>query len=213
MNKNHAYWIVAACLAGCLCLSTSASAQGSPGGAAVVSSVDVTVAVTRIDHKTRAVTLKGADGTEISFTVGDAVKNLDQVKKGDVVTASYTQALAYEVIKGGTPGADTTFVGARAVPGAKPAGFVGRNTTVTAVIVTIDATAPSLTFKGPAGNQQTVKVASADKLQGLSVGDTVTLSYTEAVAVRVEKAKKQEDALGGTAGHGCRSGQHGRIAP
>jgi hypothetical protein len=190
MKKNYGTWIAAAGLAGCLCLSTTVSAQGSPKGEAVLSSVDVTAKVAHINHKTREVTLKAADGSETSFVADAAVQNLDQVKKGDVVTATYTEALAYEVMKkGGKPSADTTVAAAAAAPGAKPAGAIGQNTTVTVAITAIDAKAPSVTSKGPDGKKQTVKVASADKLQGVSVGDTVAISYTEAIAVKVDKKK------------------------
>ena len=51
------------------------------------------------------------------------------------------------------------------------------------------AQAPSVTFKGPAGNTRTIKVRYPDKLQGVSVGDTVEITYTEALAITVEKAQ------------------------
>ena len=93
----------------------------------MLATATVTAAVTRIDQKTRAVTLKTADGQEYSFVADEAVKNLAQVKKGDVVTATYTEALAYEVKKGGTAGAVATVGGGTAKPGAKPAAGLGRN--------------------------------------------------------------------------------------
>jgi len=191
VNKHCAHWIAAASLAGCLGLSTAASAQGSPPAAGMVSSVDVTARVTHIDHKSRSVTLKGDDGSVTKFVVDPVVKNLDQVKRGDVVTVTYTEALAYEVTKGGSkPGSESSVASATAAPGAKPAGFVSTNTTVTVPITAMDANVPSLTIKTTEGDLQTIKLKSADKLQGLSIGDTVTVSYTEAVALKVEKPKK-----------------------
>jgi hypothetical protein len=65
---------------------------------------------------------------------------------------------------------------------------VAQNTVVTVAIVAIDPKVPSITFKGPQGNTRTFKLKSADKLQGVSVGDMVDISYTEAVAMKVEKA-------------------------
>jgi len=190
-------WIAAAGLAGSLCLSTAALGQATsvpaaaPKGAAVLSSAQVTATVTKIDLKTREVTLKAADGHEESLIVDKAVQNLDQVKKGDVVTATYTEALAYEVRKSGKPGADSVVAAAGAKPGEKPAAAIGQNTLVTVVITAIDPKAPSVTVKGPEGNSQTFKVASADKLKGVKVGDAVDISYTEAIAVTVEKAPKK----------------------
>ena len=194
--KTYGSWITAAGVAGCLCLSAAAMAQGTavaadaPRGSAVLSSVDATATVMKIDHKTREVTLKAADGREASFVVDTAVKNLDQVKKGDVVTATYTEALAYQVRKGGgKPSAETTTAAAAAPIGAKPAGIIGQNTTVTVAITAIDPKVPSVTFKGPEGKTQTIKVASADKLQGVSAGDTVDIAYTEAISISVAPKK------------------------
>ena len=187
---------MAAFVAGLLCLAPMARAQApaKPAapvkGEAVVAAVEVTATVTKINHKTRAVMLKAADGQEYSFVAGDAVKNLAQVKKGDVVTAAYTEALVYKVKKGGKAGAETAVAGGAAASGKKPAGAIGQQTTVTVKIAAIDAKVPSVTFKGPAGNTRTLKVQRPEKLQGVNVGDTVEITYTEALAIKVAAAKK-----------------------
>ena len=134
--------------------------------------------------------VKTTDGKDYSFIAGDAVKNLAQVAVGDIITATYTEALLYEVKSGGTTGASTAVATARAAGGDKPAGIVGQETTVTVVITAIDTATPSVTFKGPAGNVRTIKVQQPEKLKGVKVGDTVDITYAESVAVSVEKAKK-----------------------
>ena len=157
-----------------------------------MSSTEVTATVVKVDQKTREVTLKKQDGTEYSFVAGDAVKNLAQVAAGDVVVATYTEAIAYEVKKGGKAAGAETTVGAKAAAlGEKPAGAIGQKTTVTVTITAIDPKVPSVTFKGPEGNSRTIKVKHPEKLQGVSVGDSVELTYAEALAIRVEKAPKK----------------------
>lgn len=195
--KNYG-WITAGGLAGCLCLATAALAEEpakpaiAPQGEAVLSSVTVVATVTKIDYKTRAVTIKTADGQEASFVAGAAVKNFDQVKAGDVVNATYTEAVAYEVRKSGkSAGAEMTVAAATAKPGAKPAGVAGQQTTLTVAIAAIDIKVPSITFKGPGGQTRMVKVRDPAKLQGVSVGDVVDLTYAEAIAIKVEKAPKK----------------------
>jgi hypothetical protein len=173
-----------------LAAQTPAEAPAEIKGQGVVAQTTVTATVTQIDQKTREVTIKADNGKEFSFVAGDAVKNLAQVQKGDRVTATYTEALAYEVKKGGTAGAGSIAAAAGAQPGAKPAGVVAQQTTVTVTITAIDPKVPSVTFKGPAGNSKTVKVMRPERLQGVAVGDTVELTYTEAFAVKVEKASK-----------------------
>lgn len=187
--------MAAACLAGAVCLATVARAEApaaAPKGEAVIASVDVTATVTKVDQATREVTLKKEDGQEYSFVASDDVKNLAQVKPGDVVTVTYAEALAYEVKKGGTAVEPATVVaGGSAEPGMKPEGAIARQTTVTVLITAIDPTVPTVTFKGPAGNTRTIKVRHPEKLEGVKVGDTVEITYTEAFAIKVEEAPKQ----------------------
>jgi len=157
-----------------------------------MASATVTATVVKIDQKTREVTLKGEDGKEFSFVAGEDVKNLAQVKPGDKVTATYAEALAYEVKKGGEMVGPATVVGGGAAqPGARPAGGIARQTTVTVMITAIDPKVPSVTFKGPQGNTRTIKVMHPEKLQGVSVGDTVQLTFTEAFGIKVEPAPKK----------------------
>ena len=195
MRTGH--WMTAACVAGSLCLPTAALCQtpakpAAPAkGEAVITALTVTATVTKIDHKTRDVTLRAEDGQEYSFVAGDAVANLAQVQKGDVVTAAYTEAVAYAVKKGKATDVSATLAGGAAPLGAKPAAAVGGKVTVTVAITAIDPKVPSVTFKGPAGNTRTIKVLDPAKLQGVSVGDTVELTYAEALAIKVEKAAKK----------------------
>jgi len=192
MIKHSGSWMMAAVVAAA-CLSNVALGQtpaSSPKGEVVVASVDVTATVAKIDHKTRVVTLKADDGQQYTFVASADVANLDQVKKGDLVTATYTEALVYEVKHGGKVGEETTAAAAVAPLGAKPAGSVAEETTVTVKVTGINAKAPSITFKGPEGTR-TIKVKDPSKLQGVKVGDTVQITYVEAVGLKVSKASKK----------------------
>ena len=184
--------VTTAAVLGIACLSPLAQTQPAPPkGEAVIAALKTTATVTKIDQQTREITLKADDGREISFVAGEDVKNFSQIKQGDIVTATYAEALAWEVKSGGSAGTESAVAGGTAKPGAMPAAALGRQTTVTVVITAIDAAAPSVTFKGPAGNTRTIKVKQPEKLQGVKVGDTVDITYTEAVAIKVETAPKK----------------------
>lgn len=156
---------------------------------AVVASVEVSATVVSINHDTREVTLLLEDGEEISLIVDDAVENLPQVMEGDVVIATYTEALAYEVIKGGEEaGLDETAAVAAAELGEMPAAVAARSTTLTVTITAIDTALPSVTFTGPGGNSRTIPVLYPEKLEGVNIGDAVEITYAEAFALSVEKA-------------------------
>jgi Cu/Ag efflux protein CusF len=45
-----------------------------------------------------------------------------------------------------------------------------------------------VTLTGPEGNSVTIKVKDPKKLNGVKVGDDVEITYTQALAISVEKA-------------------------
>ena len=182
--------IVAISLLSLMCI-THLRAQNTNGGV-VGASVTVTATVTSVDQKTREVSIKTDDGKKYSFIAGDNVKNLAQLKKGDVITAVYTEAIAYQVRKHNKQtGVEVTDATASAAPGQKPAGAVMQQTTVAVTITAIDPTIPTVTFKGPQGNSRTIKVKDPQKLVGVKVGDIVDITYTEAIAIKVDQAPKK----------------------
>lgn len=154
--------------------------------------VSVTAKVVSINQKSRKVKIKTGDGRWQIFTAGNGVTNLDQVKKGDSVIVMYTEAVAYQVRKhGNQTGVAVSDTAAAAVPGAKPAGDVQKHTTITATITAIDSSVPSVTFKGPDKETQTIKVKDPQHLIGVKVGDVVDITYTDAIAIKVIKSVNQ----------------------
>ena len=168
----------------------NAQAQDTKGQA-VVSTETVTATVVKVNQKTREVTVKMENGHEHSFIAGDEVKNLAQVKKGDIITAVYTEAIAYEVKKHGATGVTTSAAAASAKPGAKPAAAMAQQTTVTVKITAIDTKTPTVTFMGTKGNTETIKVRDPKNLNGVKVGDMVDITYTESLAIKVEGAPRK----------------------
>jgi hypothetical protein len=73
-------------------------------------------------------------------------------------------------------------------PDETPAGAVGREVVVTATITAIDRTAQTVTIKGPRGNTETIKVKDATNLTGVEAGDVAELTYTQALAVTLDRA-------------------------
>jgi hypothetical protein len=149
----------------------------------------VTATVVSVDQATRKVTLKGENGSEYTFTADPSVKNLAQVKAGDMVTATYTESVGYVVKKGEGAAAMSSSEGTTTAPaGEKPASMTTSKTTVSVVITAIDTAAPSVSFKGPNGSVHTVKVEDPEKLTDVKVGDTVDITYTEALSLKVHAA-------------------------
>jgi hypothetical protein len=162
-----------------------------PGVAGAAQTVKVTATITAIDAATRAVTLKGPQGKEVTLTVGQDVKNFAQMKVGDKVDVEYVEALTLELKKGSTaPVARTEQAGiAGAKPGERPAGMAGRQVTITAEVVDVNPKTQVVTLRGP---QRTVelKVSDPEQFKRVAKGDRVEATYTEALAIAVEPAKK-----------------------
>jgi len=155
-----------------------------------VATVKATVQAINLD--TRVVTLKGPKGNVFDLKVGEEAKNLPQVKVGDVVVAKYYESLAVEVKKPGEPGGVmASGAVATAEPGAKPAGVVANQVTVTTTVEAIDPKKTHVTLKGPEGNSVKVKVQDPKNLKNVKVGDQVIITYTEALAISVDKPKKK----------------------
>lgn len=167
------------------------AAASAPGRAELARAVKVSATVSAVDKATRAVTLKAADGKEFTVVAGAEVRNFDQIKVGSEVVVGFVQALALDLKKGG--GAPREMVesadGARAASGAQPGAALARKVTVVADVTAVDAKTQTVTLRGP---KRTVdlQVPDAKQFKMIAVGDQVQATYTEAVAVSVEPAKK-----------------------
>ena len=184
---------IAVALPGAAIAQTGAVVAGTaPGKGGVAEVVKLTATITAIDKATRDVTLKGPQGNEVTLTAGPEVKNFDQMKVGDQVNVEYVQALTLELKKGGgLVVARTEQKGAAAAkPGATPAGAVGRQVTIVADVIGVDAAKQSITLKGP---KQTVemRIQDPEQFKRIAKGDQVEATYTQALAVALAPAAKK----------------------
>ena len=144
--------------------------------------------IAAIDKEARTVTLKGPRGRTLTLDVRDPQK-LDLVKVGDPVVATYVEALALEVRKSGAaaPGVSVQESRVASKPGETPGGAIGRQVTLTGTITAVNKKQRSVTIKGPQGNEETVKVKDPKHLENIKAGDVVELTYTQALAVSLDK--------------------------
>jgi Cu/Ag efflux protein CusF len=169
---------------------TGAAVMGkAPGKVAMAQTVKATATITAIDAATRAVTLKGPKGNEMVVTAGPEVKNFAQLKVGDQVNIEFIESLALELKKGGgAPVAATAKEGAAAAkPGERPGMVGGRQVTVVADVIDLNAETQMVTLKGP---QRTIEVKARDPEQFklIKKGDQIQATYTEAMAIAVTPA-------------------------
>lgn len=153
----------------------------------------VTATVESVDVATREVTLKGPEGHLVTFTAGDKVERLNEVKKGDQVTVEYYIGIAGELRPPTEAEKAEPYVvlkdEARAPKSEAPAGAVLHSVRVVATVDALDLTAQTVTLKGPMGRYLTVRVDDPAKLTKAKIGDTVVVVATEGLAVSLVKAK------------------------
>jgi hypothetical protein len=162
-----------------------------PGGIVTdVQTIEATVVA--VDHKERTVTVRGPAGNEVTLEADETVKNLKEIKKGDVVSVEYMESIAVFVrdAKEGPAAQELTTV--RVEPkGHKPGGTVVDTFEISADVVDIDYEKRTVTLKGPQGNTATYDVdESVKRFSEVKKGDQVVVRYTEALALKVEKKKK-----------------------
>ncbi len=179
--------VAAAALVSSLCACKSEPVTGTLSETLVTSSATVE----KVDMASRHVSVRRADGSPLTIVCGPEVRNLDKVNVGDEVVVSYHESVAYEVKKPDDAKPGVTIVGAsgRAKAGEQPHAGAGMAMTVTVTITAIDTAAPTVTLRGPNGDVIVVPVKDREKLERVSVGDLVELTYTEAMAVSVQPKK------------------------
>lgn len=157
--------------------------------------VTVTASVEAIDLKSREVTLKGPLGNTVTFVVDQRVKRLNEVKAGDLVRADYYVSIAADLRKPTAEEAKTPVVlldaAGKAPAGTSPAAGGLRRFKVVTTIEGLDRPTQTITVKGPRGNYLTARVENADNLTQMRIGENIVVTYTEALAVSLEKAEKK----------------------
>jgi hypothetical protein len=159
-----------------------------PGKASVVRTIETSAKVVGIDNASRTVTLQGPKGKTVEVVAGDAVKNFDKIKLGDVVVARYTEAVALKLRKAkGDPGEVIVSEGSsEAKPGADPAFVSGRQVTTIAEVTAVDPKESTITLKGPQGKVVTIDVNNPAQFNVVKPGDQVEVTYSQAMALSVE---------------------------
>lgn len=158
----------------------------------------ITAEVTAVDPATRRLELRGPLGGEIAGRVDDAVKNLGQIKVGDMVSISYQASVAMSASRPGEP--NPLFTGgdaSTAAEGQRPSVAVSEQSKRTVTVVSVDPEKRSVVFQGENGTLFPVEVERpefARKLQTLRPGDKIDVVTTEAAIVEVKPAAAGEKA-------------------
>jgi Cu/Ag efflux protein CusF len=148
----------------------------------------VKATIVKIDKATRAVTLRGEKGNDVTVIADQNVQRFNELKIGDVVTAVYTQALAISIRKPGAPAPPAqseTVVREKDNLGAT----VTKQRTVSVSVQAIDIPNVKLSVKDSNGITSTFKVKDVNQLKELKIGDKVDVTYTDGLMMRADRAQ------------------------
>ena len=192
--------VAAAAMAGCAPKNTRLTAPVPPptvvtaalqgqGQVAHLEMVEVAATVVSVDARRRRVTLRGSDGKMETLRVGPEVRNLPQVRRGDRVVATYTQAVAIRLARKGTASPETSddVVFNRAPAGELPGGSSAQVVTIVARIIGIDRDDREVTLRGADGRTTTIEVDDPARLEHIRVGDLIEATFVEGVTIAVER--------------------------
>jgi hypothetical protein len=145
--------------------------------------------VDRIDRAGRTITLRSAGVVQMPIYAGPDMPVFDNLASGDTVTIRYYDAYIVEV----TPGArlkpleNTTAAAQQKLN--RPDADVIEQTRLVVTIDAIDAATGMVTYHGFDNRRVLRAVQRRELLQGIGVGDVVTITHTRARAVGIAKAQ------------------------
>ena len=167
-----------------------------PAGMNSATLIEATATVTAVDMERHLVTIQGPQGNIAVIQVTDQVKNLPQVKIGDVVDIQYYRSAIAELVKvDKNTTLDTTVSGAKMTrpEGDKPGGAIGLQVKRRAEVMFVDPIQKFITFLSPDRGLRKISLENSPDLQHyleeLKKGDIVEVTYTEALAISLERSK------------------------
>ena len=181
LKKSQCFLLVLVSLA----LSSAVARAQAPG---VRNEITLRGTVEAVDHAARTVRVRGEMGNIVTLDVPRSAARFDQVKVGDIITASYFDVVSVRPKPAGEPAVDRFTPPVTApTPGTLPGAVKATQRTTTVTITSWDPATRAVTFTGPAGVSYTRHLVETDVslMDGLKVGDRADVTRTESVSFSV----------------------------
>ena len=153
-------------------------------------SMTIEAVITDIDLETRQLTVEGPNGQPITMTAAEKVVKLEDVNVGDTIVATYFTSLESE-LREPTPEelAEPWVVladAAKSEAGEQPAIGGARMIRAVCTIEGMNRVLGTVTIQDPRGKLHLIGDVEPEKMEGVTLGQTVVMVYTEALAVTLE---------------------------
>lgn len=192
-----------ACVASALLLSASFTAQAEEAapetaqdGSVRIMAVSVEAVVTNIDLETRQVSLMGPQGHTTTMTATEKVIKLEDVSVGDVLSATYLTALEGELRAPTEEELAEPWVviedSAAGVEEGHPVAGKARMIRAVCTIEGMNRVLGTVTLLDPQGKLHLIGDVEPEKMEGVTLGQTIVIIYTEALALSLEHVTAQD---------------------
>ena len=153
--------------------------------------VQMEAVVTAIDLETREVSLRGPRGNTVTLTAKDQMIKLEDVKLGDILVATYLEALEAELR---SPTAEELaepwlVLEQAAMSGEGEQPGLGGAQIIRAVctIEGLNRVLGTATIMDSRGKLHIIGDVEPEKMEGVTLGQTVVMVYTQAMALTLEQ--------------------------
>jgi hypothetical protein len=156
-----------------------------------VVTMSIEAEITHVDLKTREVTMKSPMGELTTVTVGEHVQRLEDFAAGDLIAITYIASLEGELREPTDAEIAEPWVeldaAAKADLDMDPGAIVGRVIQAVCTIEGMNRVTGTVMVQDPRGKYHVIGDVEPEKMEGVTLGTTLVLTYSEALAVTLEK--------------------------
>jgi hypothetical protein len=181
----------AALLAFTLSATAAATAQEDaiPSGGRAAS-VSVEARVANVDSEAREVTLQGPEGNLFTLTVPEEIGDLSKIQVGDTLRATYLAAVEAELRSPTEEELAEPWVvlqdGGKDTVDGKPVAGGARLIRAVCTIEGMNRLLGTVTILDPNENVHVISHVEPDKMQGVTLGQTLVVVFREALALELD---------------------------
>jgi len=189
--------IFASCVAIALVSAPVYAEETAPAeDTARVMGVSLEAEITAIDYETREVSLRGPQGNIITITAREQVARLEDFAVGDTIVTTYIASLEGELRTPTEEELANPWVevdgAAKAPEDVDPGVIAGRVIRAVCTLEGMNRLLGTITVKDPRGKYHVIGDVEPEKMEGVVLGATLVLVYTEAMAMTLEKKPAAE---------------------
>lgn len=151
----------------------------------------ISAVIIGIDPATREITLEGSLGNAVTLTAGPDLARFEEFAVGDLVTATYATSLSGDLRAPteeelANPIVEVDAVG---IAGSKmtPGAAAGRTIRAVCTIEGMNRVARTVTLLDPEGDFHIIEDVDPANMEGVSLGDTMVMTFTQAFALTLDK--------------------------